>query len=169
MQTTFSKSKYTIFSCLILVISFSSCDNESNDSKSSETSTLTQNNRFSQDLGSIMLDIQARHAKIYYAGKNENWELAGYLTQELKESFKDITTHHRSHDEVNLNKLTNQMMMPTIEELEISIIGESLVAFNSSYDKLTISCNNCHAKANHSFIKIKKPMDGEFLNQKFIK
>lgn len=150
-----------IVSALIL---FSGCAPSDSSPKQNEN-----RKKYSQELGSIMLDIQARHIKLFYAAKNENWELTTFLLQELKESLKGITTYHRSHDNMNLNKLTNQLMIPSIEELEVLNIKEDKNEFLEGYDNLTLSCNNCHIQSKHAFIKIIRPIDGDFLNQDFSK
>ena len=147
-----------------------SCNSDSLEKGSIKQESLeNEKGKFFQGLGSIMLDIQARHTKLYYAGSNENWELAAFVLSEMKESFKDITRYHRSHDEVNLNKLTNKIMIPSIDDLNSVIAKGDLDSFNSGFEQLTVSCNKCHSVAKHSFIKIRKPLTGDFLNQEFSK
>ncbi|MGH2563654.1 MAG: hypothetical protein ACRDE5_04015, partial [Ginsengibacter sp.] len=42
---------------------------------------------YAPGLGEIMGGIQMHHAKLWYAGINDNWELAQYEIDELKERF----------------------------------------------------------------------------------
>lgn len=171
MKNIFNNPKqiFSITLVLLCVLSISSCSDSKESTTNQDEMSENNKNRFSQDLGSVMLDIQARHSKLYYAGINENWELASFTIQELGESFKSITRHHRSHDEVNINKLTNTLMIPTINELEKIVESKDIDSFSKGFNKLTISCNKCHSESNHDFIKIKTPIDGDFLNQDFSK
>ncbi len=45
-------------------------------------------------LGEIMSVIQQHHAKLYYAGSLENWELADYQLDEIKEGLEDAAKYH---------------------------------------------------------------------------
>ena len=157
-------NRIKIISAILILFIFFGCSNDQIDNNQSNSNIK---NNSAQDLGSIMLDIQSRHTKLYYAGENENWELASFFVQELKESFNNITMYHRSHDEVNINKLTNKIMMPTLEKLESVTEKEDIEKFKASFTDLTTSCNNCHSQSKHAFIKIKTPLNGDFLNQDF--
>ena len=45
-------------------------------------------------LGDIMGATQLRHFKLWYAGKEKNWALAGYELGQIKESFQDAMTFY---------------------------------------------------------------------------
>src|SRR5271170_581638 len=40
--------------------------------------------------GEFMSSIQVHHAKLWFAGKNENWKLADFEIKEIQESLTDI-------------------------------------------------------------------------------
>ncbi len=46
---------------------------------------------YAPGLGEIMGGIQTHHAKLWYAGINDNWKLAQYEIDELKERFEQAT------------------------------------------------------------------------------
>src|ERR1700682_1827289 len=48
-------------------------------------------------LGDMMNLQQMRHAKLWFAGQAENWELAAYEIDELGEGFDDIVKFHPTH------------------------------------------------------------------------
>jgi len=48
-------------------------------------------------LGEMMSLQQMRHAKLWFAGQAENWELAAYEIDELGEGFDDIVKFHPTH------------------------------------------------------------------------
>ena len=47
---------------------------------------------YAPGLGEIMGGIQTHHAKLWYAGINDNWKLAQYEIDELKERFVQART-----------------------------------------------------------------------------
>ena len=49
-------------------------------------------------LGEIMTAIQLRHAKLWFAGKSNNWSLAAYEIDEIKEGLEDAARLHSTFD-----------------------------------------------------------------------
>ena len=45
---------------------------------------------YSPGVGEFMSSIQMHHAKLWFAGKNENWDLANFEIEEIQESLDDI-------------------------------------------------------------------------------
>lgn len=121
-------------------------------------------------LGDIMSVIQSHHAKLFFAGKNENWELAKFEHHEIEEGFESASRWHEIID--NVSEPTAQLLKITesgMQELETAIEEKSKSRFLSAYKNLTTSCNACHAAAAHSFIKIQEPKTLTFTNQRFEK
>ncbi len=118
-------------------------------------------------LGSMMITLQGYHTKLYYAGSQQNWELAVYFIHELEETFEDIETYHGQHNNLDIKSLVDGMTLPAIENLETIVKADSVDAFIPAFEQLTISCNSCHATTGYSFIHIQKPEPGDFLNQRF--
>ena len=56
---------------------------------------------FNPGLGEIMSLTAMRHAKIWFAGQAENWALATYELDELKEGFEDAELFHPTHKHLN--------------------------------------------------------------------
>jgi hypothetical protein len=115
-----------------------------------------QNISYKPGLGVLMNAIQAHHLKLWKAGDNANWDLAGFELHELEERFEDIETYHPNHEE------TKQLSMiyPQIEAVEGAVESNDRQAFDSSYEVLTATCNSCHELNDHPFVKIKVPNDG---------
>jgi hypothetical protein len=51
-------------------------------------------------LGEFMTATQLRHAKLWFAGKQNNWDLAAYEIDEIKEGLEDAARLHPSFDGV---------------------------------------------------------------------
>jgi hypothetical protein len=105
-------------------------------------------------LGEFMARIQVNHAKLWLAGEAHNWGLADYQLGEMKEVFSDL-----------------QDFMPryqnAIRDLEGTIATRDFGKFSASFDRLTESCNSCHAAANRAYIAIQRPTQSNFSNQNF--
>jgi hypothetical protein len=75
-------------SCLVILAAFacSACGRQVA-STSSTSSSATSSEPYTPGLGEIMSLQQMRHAKLWFAGQAENWELADYEIDELGEGF----------------------------------------------------------------------------------
>ena len=90
--------------CLLIVaFIFISC-NESADTKNLklQIDSLNQkiSNSYSPGLGEFMSGIQVHHAKLWFAGTNENWKLADFEIHEIMEAVEDIQKYNTDRPEV---------------------------------------------------------------------
>jgi len=114
-------------------------------------------------LGEFMSSIQIHHAKLWFAGENQNWQLADFETGEIKEALEDIPVYCAERPEVQ--KLV--MINPAIDSISKAIGAKNSQQFKSSFVLLTATCNNCHRATNHEFNVIKIPAVPPFSNQDF--
>jgi cytochrome c553 len=120
-------------------------------------------------LGEIMGLQQMRHAKLWFAGDMENWDLAAYELDELREGFDDAVKYHPTHENVPrpLAELIPQFTASQIASLDQAIKTKNRELFAAAYDSMTASCNGCHQASNHGFNVIKRPTLPPFSNQDF--
>jgi hypothetical protein len=118
-------------------------------------------------LGEFMMATQLRHAKLWLAGKNNNWALAAYEVDEIKEGLEDAAKYHASNDGVPVAELIKALIDPRLEQLEKAIEAKSSTQFAAAFDELTNGCNSCHAKAGKPFIRIQRPTTPPVSNQNF--
>ena len=120
-------------------------------------------------LGEMMGVIREHHAKLYYSGKAQNWDLAQYQVDELREGFDDVSKYYPHFKEVKLalNELIPKTVGPTLDMVSDAVKKKDKRGFLSAYGALTQSCNSCHRAAEHGFIVIQEPKGDEFTNQKF--
>jgi hypothetical protein len=118
-------------------------------------------------LGEFMTATQLRHAKLWFAGKQNNWDLAAYEIDEIKEGLEDAARLHPTFDGVPVAEMIKTIIDPRIEELEKAVRAKSSAKFMVAFDKLTSGCNNCHAGANKPFIRIQRPTESPLTNQNF--
>ncbi len=120
---------------------------------------------YSPGVGEFMSSIQMHHAKLWFAGKNENWQLANFEMEEIQESLDDIQQY--CADSPSIKPLP--MIFPPLDSVRIAISEKNAVMFKSSFNLLTNTCNNCHKAANHAFNVIRIPDTPPVTNQVFEK
>ena len=118
-------------------------------------------------LGEFMTATQLRHAKLWFAGKQNNWDLAAYEIDEIREGLEDASRLHPSFDGVPVAEMIKTIIDPRIEELEKAVRAKSSAKFTVAFDELTSGCNSCHAGANKPFIRIQRPTESPLTNQNF--
>jgi hypothetical protein len=118
-------------------------------------------------LGEFMTATQLRHAKLWFAGKQNNWDLAAYEIDEIKEGLEDAARLHPSFDGVPVAEMIQTIIDPRIAELEKAVRAKSSAKFVVAFDELTSGCNSCHAGANKPFIRIQRPTESPTTNQNF--
>jgi hypothetical protein len=118
-------------------------------------------------LGEFMTATQLRHAKLWFAGKSNNWALAAYEVDEIKEGLEDAAKYHANNDGVPVAELIKAIIDPRLEQLEKAIEGKSSTQFAAAFDELTNGCNSCHAKAGKPFIRVQRPTTPPVSNQNF--
>jgi len=121
------------------------------------------NNSYRPGLGEFMSQIQIHHAKLWFAGKNENWELANFEIGEIQEALDDIPKYCSDRPEVK----SINMIDPAMDSLSIAIKEKNENKFVSGFTLLTATCNDCHKATNHGFNVIKIPDIPPVSNQVF--
>ncbi|MFA5669520.1 MAG: hypothetical protein WC967_09750 [Balneolaceae bacterium] len=110
--------------------------------------------------------MQHFSTKLYFAGIEENWELADLYSHELEEIAEEIVEEDVEYDGNDISKLTEAMLISQIELVEDAIDAKDLPTFKRNYQTLINSCNACHAATGHSAIKITVPTVNPY-NQDF--
>jgi len=113
--------------------------------------------------GEFMSSIQVHHAKLWFAGKEQNWELADFEMHEIGEAIDAIKEYQTEREE---SKQVD-MLKPALDAVNDAIQKKDAALFNSSYLLLTNTCNNCHKAVNFGFNIVKVPETPPFSNQAF--
>lgn len=149
---------------LILLVAFllflflNSC--QENSSKVSESTEIPA---FIPETAEMMNSIQRYHLKLWFAGQNENWDLADFELHELEEVFEDMEVFKANKDYIPLLP----MIYPPIENLEETIKAKDKNRFEEGFIQLTNTCNTCHKNTGHPYIKIQIPETNPYSNQSF--
>ena len=120
-------------------------------------------NTYKPGFGEFMSSIQVHHAKLWFAGQNQNWELADFEMHEIGEALDAIQQFQTEREESK--KII--MMKPSLDSVKDAIGKKDPALFKSSYLLLTNSCNNCHKAVDFGFNIVKIPETPPFSNQAF--
>ena len=113
-------------------------------------------------LSDLMVVIQIRHAKLFYAVKAKNWPLADYEFEQLVGTLKEAGRYY----------LRTAPPMTLAEEVRSSL-NEAIKAknekkFDQAFDEMNAGCNRCHAAADRAYIVIRRPSyPSAFSNQQY--
>lgn len=110
--------------------------------------------------------LQQYSHKLYLSGKAKNWELADIYSHEIEEISEMIAEGNFMHDEVNLSRLMDSMLLPQIEEMEDAIDSENSKQFEAQFSTLIQTCNQCHQASDYGAVNISIPDNNPF-NQDF--
>lgn len=123
---------------------------------------------FNPQIGALMnMLIQPRHAKLWLAGKADNWPLAGFVFKDLQQGFAVIARAVPRYKGLPVPDLIDAAMKQNFALMDFAIKAGDQRQFRETFDKITTSCNNCHASTENGFIVIKTPELSPFPNQEF--
>lgn len=151
---------------LPLLMVFASCgQNDNSQQLQSKFDSLQQkiNNAYKPGLGDFMLGIQEHHAKLWFAGINQNWELADFEVHEIGETLDDIKLYCTDRPEIKSIGIID----PAISSISAAIRKKDTEAFKKGFVQLTASCNTCHNDNQHGFNMIIIPSTVPVTNQEF--
>ncbi|WP_419789069.1 hypothetical protein HDF18_23680 [Mucilaginibacter sp. X5P1] len=157
-------SRFLGGSCIIALLLTCGC-NSNNANLQAQVDSLTHQTQkgYKPGLGEFMLGIQVHHAKLWFAGKNQNWKLAAFELGEIQESVDDIKLYCTDRPEIK----SLPMLYPALDSLNQAVKLKSLKQFQTAFVGLTKTCNSCHETTHHEFNVIKIPDTPPFSNQDF--
>ena len=118
-------------------------------------------------LGAYMTTIQLHAAKLWFAAKASNWDLAAYEVHELEETMEPVKKLNVEKNGVKISNVMDAVLQTQIAQLEESIKRKNQTDFQKSYDETLSACNGCHTEAGYKFIQIVRPTAPPVTNQKW--
>lgn len=113
-------------------------------------------------LGEIMLAKQWRHMKLWFAGKQRNWNLAAYELAQIRASLTEAAMLYSG---IPVSDVV--VMAEPIQSVDKAIQSKDSAGFVNAFNKLTAGCNACHREMGREFIEIRVPAESPFNNQVF--
>jgi hypothetical protein len=112
------------------------------------------------ELGEQMLTLQIHHARLWFAGRAQNWTLAAFELQEIKEAFDAVVEQNPEHAIFQPQRLADilpAMTKAPIMALRDAIDHGSKAEFEKTFDGLSAACTGCHKAAGNDFLVIQRP------------
>jgi hypothetical protein len=116
--------------------------------------------------GEFMSSIQTHHAKLWFAGINENWELSDFELHEIGENVDAIKEYCPERTET---KMMDQYTLSAINGVGQAIRQKNVSLFKERFLFLTNSCNDCHKANSFGFNVVTIPTAPPVTNQDFKK
>jgi len=113
-------------------------------------------------LSDLMLGAQTGHVKLWFAGKNRNWDLAAYETRQIRNRLQEAASLYQS---LPVNDVTT--MAKPLDAVSAAIAAKDGRKFARAYDELTAGCNSCHQSVKLGFINVQAPGSHPFSDQDF--
>ena len=112
------------------------------------------------ELGEQMLGLQIRHARLWYAGQAQNWLLAAFELQEVKEAFDAVVEQNPEHATFQPQRLAD--ILPAMTKAPVAALRDAIdhgskAEFEKAYDGLSAACSGCHKVAGNDFLVIQRP------------
>jgi len=122
-----------------------------------------QVNQLKPGFGDIMGQIQIHHAKLWFAGSAENWELTDFELHEIDENIEKIK---QLYPDDPITGDLSRLDQP-LDSLTAAMKAQDVELFKQQYHMLTHTCNNCHNDNGYEFNVIKTPEHPPVSNQEF--
>jgi len=152
---------------IAIMMLLAACSSQDEKLKALQTQVDSLNKQSAQTykpgLGEFMMGIQVHHAKIWFAGKNQNWALADFEVGEIKETLEDVKRYCTDRPEIK----SLPILDPALDSVAVAIKAQNSIRFEKSFVLLTNSCNDCHKSTHHEFNVIKIPDTPPYTNQEY--
>ena len=151
--------------CLVTVLASCGRQNDDHDKLQAQVDSLQKklDKTYKPGLGEFMTGIQEHHAKLWFAGTNQNWALADFEVHEIGEAVDDIKQYCTDRPEVKSIGIID----PGISSINAAIKKKDVELFKKGFVELTNNCNTCHKDNQHGFNVIIIPSSPPVNNQKF--
>ena len=113
------------------------------------------------ELGEQMLGLQIRHARLWFAGQAQNWTLAAFELQEIKEAFDAVVEQNPEHATFQPQRLAD--VLPAMTKAPAVALRDAIdhgnkSEFDKAFDGLSAACTTCHKAAGNDFLVIQRPV-----------
>jgi len=118
-------------------------------------------------VGTLMSSVQLHFAKIYFAGKAQNWPLAEFELHELEENLDKAVALRPEENGTNLIGLNDAFKKTQLAAMRAAAQQKDTAAFQFAYSEAISVCNGCHEETTRPFIVITVPTAPPVPNQQW--
>jgi hypothetical protein len=118
------------------------------------------------DQSHVMQDVSYHFGNLWFAGQNQNWDLAKFYLDEtqshLEWAVRVIPKRKDSAGrEVDLVAILEAFKNGPLKELHAAVSGHDVSAFEKSYRASLENCYTCHKAADKPFLRLQIPERAE--------
>ena len=124
-------------------------------------------NNYVPGLGDLMGSLQVQHGKLWFAGSQQNWPLAAYTVDAIKEGIADMIVLRPRYKRESIVEMLTLLTGQPMQDLEEAVQKQDSVLFMQAYDSLTEGCNVCHRNHGYGFIAIQRPAAPAWTNLRY--
>jgi hypothetical protein len=124
-------------------------------------------NNYVPGLGDLMGSLQVQHGKLWFAGEQENWPLAAYIVDAIKEGVADMIVLRPRYKRESIVEMLTLLTAKPLQDLEVAVAAQDNNAFTRAFDVLTDNCNVCHKSHDYGFIAIQRPTAPAWTNLRY--
>jgi hypothetical protein len=99
-----------------------------------------------------MVETDYRYQELYWAGKDQNWEYAGYQLQKIKLAVENGLERRPKRAES-----AQHFLNYVLPEMNNILDKKDTVEFLKGFEMLTANCNACHAMEKVPFFTVQIP------------
>jgi hypothetical protein len=115
-------------------------------------------------LADLMVVMQLRHIKLWYAGKSEDWNLVSYEIDRIRETLTRAAFLY-----TNIPVEYIEAVGGPLAGMREAVATKNSGRFLQSYSDLTTACNSCHSAAQVGFLQIRTPISSPFSDEVYEK
>ncbi|PCI78329.1 MAG: hypothetical protein COB20_06730 [SAR86 cluster bacterium] len=114
-------------------------------------------NNYVPGLGDLMGSLQVQHGKLWFADSQQNWPLAAYAVDAIREGIADMIVLRPRYKGESIVEMLSLLTAKPLQDLEEAVEEKDDASFMQAYDSLTEGCNVCHRNHDYGFIAIQRP------------
>ncbi|MFT4815030.1 MAG: hypothetical protein ACI80L_001465 [Pseudohongiellaceae bacterium] len=118
-------------------------------------------------LGDLMGSLQVQHGKLWFAGSAQNWPLAAYAVDAIKEGIADMIVLRPRYKRESIVEMLTLFTAQPLQDLGEAVEAKDSALFMRAYDSLTEGCNTCHRNHDYGFIAIQRPTAPALTNLRY--
>jgi len=118
-------------------------------------------------LGDLMGSLQVQHGKLWFAGSQQNWPLAAYAVDAIKEGIADMIVLRPRYKGESIVEMLNLLSAQPLQDLEDAVEANDSALFMQAYESLTEGCNTCHINHDYGSIAIQRPTAPAWTNLRY--
>lgn len=144
---------------LILTSLIASCSVESETNaqgewiKGSPSEKMEAMERHFRGFDMAMVETGYRYQELYWAGTDENWGYAEYQLKKIGIALKRGLERRPKRA-----ASAKEFQSVTIPEMKAALQTKDINEFNKAFDKMTVSCMNCHVLEKVPYFIVQKPL-----------